>query len=339
MIEVCVLAVLRKAFDSFDREKLGSIPCNMVEEILRLMGQPFNRKILEELIDEVDADSECLASAPLPQGACCQNSETHTPHRILPNKKFTSELWYKLSSESGRLEFEEFITLAAKFIVEEDAEAMEKELREAFRLYDKEGNGYIPTTCLREILRELDDQLTEQELDMMIEEIDADGSGTVDFDVVRKLASHLGEPGSSPEGAAPLSSNGESCRKMPLAGGLSLPFPPPLHSGAIPRSSHFTFIGSQDLVVKGRPNLFTSLYKLDYFFKHHERILWYADNNVRLLDWPAQRPDLDTVEHIWDELDRRVRARQARPKSVGQLMELLQEEWRRIPMYVLQTLV
>lgn len=44
------------------------------------------------------------------------------------------------------------------------------------------GNGYIPTTCLREILRELDDQLTDKELDMMIEEIDTDGSGTVDFD-------------------------------------------------------------------------------------------------------------------------------------------------------------
>lgn len=42
-------------------------------------------------------------------------------------------------AESGRLEFEEFVTLAAKFIVEEDAEALEKELREAFRLYDKEG--------------------------------------------------------------------------------------------------------------------------------------------------------------------------------------------------------
>jgi len=28
----------------------------------------------------------------------------------------------------------------------------------------------------------LDDQLTNEELDMMIEEIDSDGSGTVDFD-------------------------------------------------------------------------------------------------------------------------------------------------------------
>ncbi|XP_014469872.1 PREDICTED: troponin C, isoform 3-like [Dinoponera quadriceps] len=134
------IAVLRKAFDSFDRDKKGSIPTEMVADILRLMGQPFNKKILDELIDEVDAD------------------------------------------KSGQLEFDEFVTLAAKFIVEEDAEALEKELREAFRLYDKEGNGYIPTTCLREILRELDDQLTNEELDMMIEEIDSDGSGTVDFD-------------------------------------------------------------------------------------------------------------------------------------------------------------
>lgn len=88
----------------------------------------------------------------------------------------------RLSPESGRLEFGEFVQLAAKFIVEEDAESMQKELREAFRLYDKQGNGYIPTTSLREILRELDDQLTNEELDFMIEEIDTDGSGTVDFD-------------------------------------------------------------------------------------------------------------------------------------------------------------
>lgn len=59
---------------------------------------------------------------------------------------------------------------------------MQQELKEAFRLYDKEGNGYITTNVLREILRELDDQLTNDDLDMMIEEIDSDGSGTVDFD-------------------------------------------------------------------------------------------------------------------------------------------------------------
>ncbi|CAG0913597.1 unnamed protein product [Notodromas monacha] len=68
---------------------------------------------------------------------------------------------------------------------EEDSGVMEQELREAFRLYDKEGNGYITTKTLREILRELDDKLTDEELDEMIAEIDTDGSGTVDFDVHR----------------------------------------------------------------------------------------------------------------------------------------------------------
>ncbi|KAJ8866854.1 hypothetical protein PR048_032715 [Dryococelus australis] len=66
---------------------------------------------------------------------------------------------------------------------------------------------------------------------------------------------------------------------------------------------------------------------------------WYADSNVRRLDWPAQSPDLNPIEYLWDELDLRVRARQARSKSAVQLMEWLQEEWRRIPVYVLQTLV
>jgi Ca2+-binding EF-hand superfamily protein len=58
-----------------------------------------------------------------------------------------------LLSESGRLEFEEFITLAAKFIIEEDAEAMEKELREAFRLYDKEGKFTVFLWALLSYIR------------------------------------------------------------------------------------------------------------------------------------------------------------------------------------------
>jgi len=43
------------------------------------------------------------------------------------------------------------------------------------------GNGYIPTSSLKEILRELDDQLSNDDLEGIIQEIDEDGSGTVDF--------------------------------------------------------------------------------------------------------------------------------------------------------------
>ena len=44
------------------------------------------------------------------------------------------------------------------------------------------GNGYIPVSSLREILQELDPKLTSNEIDGIIDEIDKDGSGTVDFD-------------------------------------------------------------------------------------------------------------------------------------------------------------
>jgi len=83
---------------------------------------------------------------------------------------------------SGLLEFEEFAELAAKFLMEEDEEALKKELREAFKIFDKEGNGYIDNDRLREILRELDPRLTEENLDDIVEEVDTDGSGTLDFD-------------------------------------------------------------------------------------------------------------------------------------------------------------
>merc|ERR1739848_589887 len=82
---------------------------------------------------------------------------------------------------SGLLEFGEFCQLAARFLIEEDEEALKKELKEAFRIYDKEGNGYISTDTLKEILKELDSKLTDEDLDNIIEEVDEDGSGTLDF--------------------------------------------------------------------------------------------------------------------------------------------------------------
>lgn len=42
--------------------------------------------------------------------------------------------------------------------------------------------GYISVKVLRDILHELDDKIPPGDLDLMIEEIDADGSGTVDFE-------------------------------------------------------------------------------------------------------------------------------------------------------------
>ncbi|KAK6046679.1 EF hand [Cooperia oncophora] len=76
---------------------------------------------------------------------------------------------------SGEIEFEEFAAMVANFVVNgEDNEGLEEELREGFPT--------LRQTDLRDILRALDENVSEEELDEMIAEIDTDGSGTVDFD-------------------------------------------------------------------------------------------------------------------------------------------------------------
>uniref|UniRef100_A0A182U471 EF-hand domain-containing protein n=1 Tax=Anopheles melas TaxID=34690 RepID=A0A182U471_9DIPT len=85
--------------------------------------------------------------------------------------------------ESGQLEFEEFVALASNYVEpEEDYEALRKELREVFMMYDKDAKGYLPVEEFKAILRELDGAVPEEELDDIVDEIDADGSGTVDFE-------------------------------------------------------------------------------------------------------------------------------------------------------------
>lgn len=53
--------------------------------------------------------------------------------------------------------------------------------------------------------------------------------------------------------------------------------------------------------------------------------------------WPPQSPDLNPIELLWDELDRRVRL--MRPTNQKQLWDCLQKAWRSIPSSTLLKLV
>uniref|UniRef100_A0A7N1A5M2 EF-hand domain-containing protein n=1 Tax=Kalanchoe fedtschenkoi TaxID=63787 RepID=A0A7N1A5M2_KALFE len=55
------------------------------------------------------------------------------------------------------------------------------EFREAFSLFDKNGDGCITIEELATVIRSLDQNPTEEELQDMITEIDCDGNGTIEF--------------------------------------------------------------------------------------------------------------------------------------------------------------
>jgi len=50
---------------------------------------------------------------------------------------------------------------------------------------------------------------------------------------------------------------------------------------------------------------------------------------LRQMTWPPQSPDLNPIEMVWDELDRRVKEKP--PTSAQHLWELLQDCWKTIP--------
>lgn len=60
-------------------------------------------------------------------------------------------------------------------------------------------------------------------------------------------------------------------------------------------------------------------------------------NTLKVMTWPPQSPDLNPIELLWDELDRRIR--KVCPTSQEHLWNILQHEWNNIPQSVLTKLI
>lgn len=65
----------------------------------------------------------------------------------------------------------------------------------------------------------------------------------------------------------------------------------------------------------------------------------YLNNlDVDVMPWMPYSPDLNPIEHLWDELGRRLAARHPRPTNRLMLIQALREEWARIPQATLSRL-
>merc|ERR1711948_114238 len=76
---------------------------------------------------------------------------------------------------NGTIDFPEFCTLMAR------------KLKEAFRVFDKDGNGFISAAELRHIMTNLGEKLTDEEVDEMLREADIDGDGQINYEEFVKV--------------------------------------------------------------------------------------------------------------------------------------------------------
>ena len=60
---------------------------------------------------------------------------------------------------------------------------------------------------------------------------------------------------------------------------------------------------------------------------------------MELLDWPAQSPDLNPIEHLWVHLKQQLNSYPTQPTSIHELWLRVEAEWEKIPKEVCLNLI
>lgn len=81
------------------------------------------------------------------------------------------------------------------------------------------------------------------------------------------------------------------------------------------------FIGEGFTLMHDNARAHTAMIVRDYF----------QEVGIPIMRWPARSPDLNPIEHLWDQLKRQVRSRNPAPTTLQELEEAVIEEWARIP--------
>ncbi|KAH3846299.1 calmodulin-like [Dreissena polymorpha] len=90
----------------------------------------------------------------------------------------------KMDLESDTIDFATFLKVMATKMKGQETE---EDLTEAFRVFDKEGQGTISAAELRHVMTNMGEKLTDEEVDEMIKEADQEGSGLVNYNDFVKI--------------------------------------------------------------------------------------------------------------------------------------------------------
>ena len=85
----------------------------------------------------------------------------------------------------------------------------------------------------------------------------------------------------------------------------------------------------------------------EYTFQHDNArphtarvtVAFLQQHNIRMLPWPALSPDLNPIEHLWDEMKRRIDQVRPRPRNAAQLEAIIRQTFALIPMAYINRLI
>ena len=131
------------------------------------------RKDLQDIFDQFDKDKDGKISAKELENAMVSMGQNPTNEEI---KEMMEEADL---NKDGKIDFEEFLSLMTRNSPETQTE---DEVINAFRVFDKEGNGLISSAELKHIMMTIGDTMTEEEADEMVNEADIDEDGMINYE-------------------------------------------------------------------------------------------------------------------------------------------------------------
>ncbi|XP_077991799.1 uncharacterized protein LOC144446006 [Glandiceps talaboti] len=87
--------------------------------------------------------------------------------------------------DSDNVDFPEFLTIMASRMRNED-ETSDKDILRAFRLFTKDSNGFVKTSEIRNLMTQVGECLTLEEIDELITELDTDNDGLIKYEELVK---------------------------------------------------------------------------------------------------------------------------------------------------------
>jgi calmodulin len=78
----------------------------------------------------------------------------------------------------GQIDFEEFLKMMSNRV---GTRNRDYELKEAFNVFDQDGDGYISVKELTTVMETLGEQIDKETIELMIEAVDNDGDNEIDF--------------------------------------------------------------------------------------------------------------------------------------------------------------